>query len=583
MNKTLTRRLDLDRGAINAAARTIPATLSSTYPVQRDFGEEVLLHTPEAIDMTRAEKGLPLLFNHSRDTIIGRVEGIRLDGNRLRGLLRFSENPQATEVWADFEAGILQDVSIGYQIHDMQQDPSGSAWNITRWQPLELSIVTVPADPHVGIGRSAPNPKLENNMQTQTTNHDEVRDIASIVHRGDKNATNQLTQDFIARGLSLEACRTEALNIMARRDEATPTTNINHGYYGHSIDDKVSAMSEALAARCGGPAPSNAARAYGHMRATDMLRTLLEDRGVSANRMTPSEIVQRAHATSDFPNLLAGAGNRILLNAYAAHNGGIRRIARESTARDFRAKQMLSLGTAPSLKKVNEHGEFNYGSTAEAVETYKLETFGRIFSITRQALVNDDLGAFGDFVNRFGIAANELENSQIVSLLTSNPVMSDGVALFHANHGNLAGTAAAISVASLGAARKAMRLQKGLDGTTPIDCTPAYLIVPAALETVAEQFLATLSPTVATDTNPFSGRLELVVDPRLNAISATAWYLAARPEIVPTIEYSYLEGYAGPVIETRSGFEVDGLEIKCRLDFGCGVLDWRGMFKNAGA
>jgi len=105
----------------------------------------------------------------------------------------------------------------------------------------------------------------------------------------------------------------------------------------------------------------------------------------------------------------------------------------------------------------------------------------------------------------------------------------------------------------------------------------------AALETVAEQFLATLSPTVSTDVNPFSGKLELVVDPRLDASSATAWYLAARPELIDTIEYAYLEGYNGPTIEVREGFEVDGTEFKARLDFGCGVLDHRGLFKNAGA
>ena len=167
--KTLTRALHFDRAAINASTRTVAATLSSELPVSRDFGDEVLLHTPEAVDMTRAVNGLPLLFSHKRDQIVGRVEDIRLDKNKLRGLLRFSENTQANEVWRDVEAGILTDLSIGYKIEDMALDPAGAAWLATRWQPMEVSVVTVPADPSVGIGRSAPNseniPKEQPDMQ----------------------------------------------------------------------------------------------------------------------------------------------------------------------------------------------------------------------------------------------------------------------------------------------------------------------------------------------------------------------------------------------------------------------------------
>jgi hypothetical protein len=128
-----------------------------------------------------------------------------------------------------------------------------------------------------------------------------------------------------------------------------------------------------------------------------------------------------------------------------------------------------------------------------------------------------------------------------------------------------------------------MRLQKGLDGKTPIDAPPRYLIVPAALELTAEQLLTAISAAKATDVNPFPGRLTLLVDPRLDAISATAWYLAADPATIDTVEYSYLEGEEGPQVIAREGFEIDGMQFKVRLDFGCGVLDWRGLYKANGA
>jgi hypothetical protein len=215
---------------------------------------------------------------------------------------------------------------------------------------------------------------------------------------------------------------------------------------------------------------------------------------------------------------------------------------------------------------------------SESVESYSVSTVGRTFGLTRQAIVNDDLSAF-EMISAFGKAAAEYENQKLVDLLTSNPVLQDGFATFATEHGNLAGTPAAISIASLGVGMKSMRLQKGLDGTTPIDVTPKYLIVPAAQEVLALQFTRTLNATEATNIQPF--QLAVLVDPRLDAVSSTAWYLAS--DSVPGIEYSHLDGSDGPMIDTRAGFDVDGIEWRVRLDFGCGILDHRGLFKNAGA
>jgi hypothetical protein len=239
---------------------------------------------------------------------------------------------------------------------------------------------------------------------------------------------------------------------------------------------------------------------------------------------------------------------------------------------------------APALLKVPEGGEFKYGSMAESKESYSLATYGRIFGISRQALVNDDLGAFVDMALRFGRAAAEFECQNLVDLLVSNPTMGDTVALFHtATHGNLAGAGGAISVTTLGAGKEAMRLQKDLDKKTVIDVTPKFLVVPAKQETLAQQYLSTLQANQASSVNPFAGNLELVVEPRLDANSGTAWYLAADPAIFDTIEYSYLEGEEGVQLDVRVGFNIDGVEFKARLDFGAGVLDFRGLYKNPGA
>jgi hypothetical protein len=243
----------------------------------------------------------------------------------------------------------------------------------------------------------------------------------------------------------------------------------------------------------------------------------------------------------------------------------------------------LSLSEAPALLKVNEAGEITYGSRGESAETYSLATFGRLFSLSRQALINDDLGAFSQWPRDAGYAAAELENSERVKLLLQNsgagPTMNDGQPLFHASHGNLM-TAAALSVTSLDLARIALRTQKGLDGTTPIGVAPMYLLVGPANETVAEQVTVALNPVVFSDANPFAGALKPIVDAR---ISGKTWYLAADPALRPAFEQAQLSGAPGPQMDSRLGWDVLGVEYRVYLDFGCGAIDWRGIVKNAGA
>ena len=147
------RRAQLERNGARMSA-----ALSSETPVDQFFGTEILVHSDEAIDMTRAAGGLPLLANHDgQDFPIGRVEDIRIDGDRLRGDIVFSTVTQdARDAQALAEEGTLRDVSVRYQIHetDPENPRIGDTVRVTRWTPLEASLVSVPADPSVGVGRS---------------------------------------------------------------------------------------------------------------------------------------------------------------------------------------------------------------------------------------------------------------------------------------------------------------------------------------------------------------------------------------------------------------------------------------------
>src|SRR5690606_28154791 len=196
----------------------------------------------------------------------------------------------------------------------------------------------------------------------------------------------------------------------------------------------------------------------------------------------------------------------------------------------FRRKTKLQISEAPTLEKVNEAGEFTYGALHDAKESYAIATFGKIIAVTRQLLVNDDVGAFTDMSAKWGEAAADFEAQQLVDLLEAGsgagPAMDDGKTLFHADHGNIAASGAAISVTSLAEARLKMRRQKGLAGRR-INVRPRFFGVPPELELAAEQVLAAVQPTTSDDVTPFGGKLELLVETRLS--SATRWYLVSDP------------------------------------------------------
>jgi phage major head subunit gpT-like protein len=224
----------------------------------------------------------------------------------------------------------------------------------------------------------------------------------------------------------------------------------------------------------------------------------------------------------------------------------------------------------------------------DGAETYAVLTYGRIVALSRQAIINDDLRGFDRLVSAFGNSSRRLENRTVYAQLTANAPLSDTVALFHANHANLqTGAGSALQMSALTAARAAMRVQKGYQNEE-LNVVPNFLICPAALEQAAYQLTSSqYVPAKSSDVNEFrfGGRTALtpIIEPILDASSATAWYMASDSNQIDTVEYCYLDGAEGPVIETDAGFDVDGISYKCRLDFAAKAVDYRGLYKANGA
>lgn len=609
---------------VDRESRTAEVTWTTGARVKRydwerghAYLEELSLDSKH-VRMERLRHGAPLLNAHRRfdvADVVGVVEAATLGAGEGRATVRFSDRAEVEPIFRDVQAKILRNVSAGYVVHRYEMLPPDERseglpiYRATDWEPMELSLVPVGADAGAQVRGDESTPTypchfierkdaMENEQVTSPPDAENARPSpaeqarARTIHELCKqNGIGREAEDgFLTRGDSVKEVRSAILAILAERSNAAPIRGgfAPSGEIRGNLPAMLPLIQEAWAQRAGGPKASAQASEFLHMRALDVARLCLDACGIGTRLMSNTEIVKRAlHTTSDFPELLSGTGYRVLRSAYEAHTSGLMRVFKRATAPDFRARQKLALSEAPALLEVKPSSEFKRGTMAETKESYALATYGRILGLSRQAIINDDLNAFGTMAMRFGQAAAELVANTLAAKLHSNPTLNaDSKAVYHVDHVNLSTGAAngTINVDTLGAGIKAVRLQEGISGNVVLGLAPKYLVVPATLEQVAKQYTSTgYTPAVPSNVNPWGSTLEPIVEPRLDALSTTAWYLFADPEVFDCFEYAYLEGEEGPYVEARSGFEVDGLEVKCRLDLGCGATEYRGTYKNAGA
>jgi len=312
----------------------------------------------------------------------------------------------------------------------------------------------------------------------------------------------------------------------------------------------------------------------------------LDARGVSMAGMSKMQIVGSAftHSSGDFSKLLANTANKAMLMGAEEANETFQLWTRAGQLGDFKVADRVDLNEFPTLDKVQEGAEYKYATMGDRAEKIQLATYGKLFSITRQAIINDDLDACTRIPNRMGRAALRTVGDLVYAILTSNPNMADGNPLFHASHNNLL-TAAGISTSSIAAMQTAMGTQKGAGGVSNLNIELAYLLVPRALRGLANQVRTSQYEVGAssknnTTPNYVANTFEVVSDSRLDAASATNWYGAANPMTHDTIEVAYLDGNSMPVLEEQDGWKVDGVEFKVRMDAGVSPLDFRTMAKN---
>ncbi|HBO4508542.1 TPA: Clp protease ClpP [Pseudomonas aeruginosa] len=331
---------------------------------------------------------------------------------------------------------------------------------------------------------------------------------------------------------------------------------------------------------------------YNFMSLRELARASLVDRGIGVASCSPMQMVGLAftHTTSDFGTILIDVANRSMLAGWDEAEETFQLWTKKGMLSDFKTVHRVGLGEFPSLRQVREGAEYKYVTVGSRSQPIALATYGEIFSITRQAIINDDMNLLTDIPRKMGMAAKATIGDLVYAILTSNPVLSDGKALFHADHKNLqTGASSALSIESLSKAKTQMATQKTeVEGGKPrtLNIRPAFVLTPVALEDKAKQIIRSASVPGAESNsgieNPIRNFAEVIGEPRLDDNSATAYYLAAR-QGSDTIEVAYLDGNELPYMEQQQGFTVDGVATKVRIDAGVAPLDFRGLQKSNGA
>ena len=642
------RRAAFQPATLNPDARTIELTWSTGARGRRaswfdgDWFEELDMSS-DAVRLDRLNNGAALLNSHQSadlSNILGVVERAWIENGEGRARVRFSERAEVEPIFRDVASGIIRNVSVGYQVHRWSDPIRGAdgqppTYRALDWEPMELSLVGVPFDAKAQTRNQAisPDTSMPDNLNSQAGGDpaeqqpatqaraaesspapvaaadtelqrtaSELRRENEILRLGrDAGLTDAQTDELVRSGKTVTECSREAIRLMRLRLEGGDTraddgpTPLGHParieVTRDSGDTLLRGISLGLEARVRPGAlkgdDAELGREYRSYTLLELTRQYLESRGINTRGMSKTELVSRGfHSSSDFPLLFSNLAGKTLDAAYQEEPHTWRPIARQRNLPDFKNANDLIVAADLTPEPLLEGGEYKAGTLKEAQHTWKLATYARKVTVTRQAIINDDLSALERVPEMLGRGFRRLESNIIWALITGNAVTSvDGVALFNAAHNNVAGSTLTINTAGFNTARKAMRKQTDIAGNT-INLAPSFMMVPTDLEATALQFLfpTGFAPTARTgDAGPVVNAqvagMQLIVEPRLDG-EADVFYLATSPGSVEGIVYGYLAGEEGPTVTTTEKRDPDGVELLARFDFGAAVKDYRGFYRS---
>lgn len=437
---------------------------------------------------------------------------------------------------------------------------------------------TSPTQPHP-TPVPAPEPQPSATYADEQTRLNGIKDLFAMF--GGRH--NDLMITCLAdASCSVEKAREQLLNTVAQQQNPEPSNKDNAHIYagnGNIVGDSVRASMMARA----GYQDYEKDNAFNSMTLRELARASLTERGVGVATYNPMQMIGMAftHSTSDFGNILLDVANKAILLGWEENDETFEKWTKKGQLSDFKTAHRVGLGAFPSLRQVREGAEYKYVTLDDKGETIALATYGELFSITRQAIINDDMNMLTDVPMKFGRAAKATVGDLVYAVLIDNEKMSDKKALFSADHKNM--ITGGMDVETISAGRTAMRQQK--EGERTLNIRPAFMLVPTTLETQAIQVVKSGSvkgaDVNANIINPVRDLAEIIAEPRLDDASEKDWYMASR-QGSDTIEVAYLNGIDVPYIDQLEGFTSDGVTTKVRIDAGVAPVDYRGLLKVTG-
>jgi predicted regulator of Ras-like GTPase activity (Roadblock/LC7/MglB family) len=584
----------------------------------------------EILDVNGASvKRLNTFFkDHLRsvDSAVGKVHNVRVEDGQLIGDVTFGSDEDSQRIYSKYAEGILTDVSIGYEIKDYKVEKSAENERdnvtVTDFDVFEVSAVGIGFDSGAKK-REDENANLDGSLEMNDEMKKRLEALEAMAKRSaDENAELQklvqMREAEITAEKEREAEKLRAENAELKRQAEIQAVAVRHGVSASMLDTFIKdtektadmlreailderanetqgfqtvektdadslkeAIRDGLALRLGRSKLDDIhpdADKYRNAPLSQLANLLLPENERSFN---PVEVAERSMVTGDFPLLLLSAGNRVLESEFEAQMATAGMFVKQVDVPDFRTNTDIVKGQGGRLSKTLENGDLKELTIDENAESWKLESFGNKFVLTREMIINDDLGAFTDMLSIFATMAVTTFNGLSYDLLRgagdyANYTMADGLPIFHTEHGNIDSNALSADAISTG--RTKMRKQKALDGVTPLNITPRYLVVAPELEQTAREILFSSSKLDA----PNAGVVNVIQDMNLQLIvdaelaSPTEWYLLADRR---TIKVGFLSGTNRRPVVKMTDNSLIRTTFEGVFDIGFVAEDYRGMYQ----
>ncbi len=607
---------DISLGEVDEATRTAKFTFMTEAPCDNWFVPESCLCEKENVDLKRFKNGvMPLLFNHKRDVVIGKINNVTFEDKRAIAEVVFDNDEETEKIFKKVLSGSLRGVSVGYmRLHTVRvnagMEYKGIKYKETTdvtdlWQPYEVSIVSCPADPDCGVGRELNSIEMEIKESEEKAMEKEkdtaimqdsgkVAEEAMIAERNriseiyavcrQFNVDSAKVESYIKDAKTVDAVRKAILDDMAEAQK--PAKVVVEKDAG---DNLIERAVDGLALHYGVIADKDAVKGADEYR-SGSLRSIAEDCLIAGGKnerelrhMTAHEVFEemfnshsRAMGTEQFAAVVDNFANKTMLKGYTERPVTFVNLVSKGSNKDFKPtyKYRLGLDGVPE-KMPPESSEFKYQSLADERVATGIQTYGKAISFTREIFINDDLGMVVKAIRNQAAGFRRLQEQMFYNLLVS------GITYNTTTHKNLAATNLTISLAGYSEVRTLMRKQQDADKKGYVGVFPKFVVAADEYAYKHEQLLVSIADPASSNSgvaNVMRDKMTLITSPYL---TGAAYYVIANPAELEGIEYTTLNNVDRPFSRTVIPQNHLGIDYQFWMDFGFNLIDYRAFAKNA--